>query len=90
MQALFQPVLTSLLGLALVCAYYLVVWKRSRGQTRSIITQYEPPRGLSPAMLRFIWKERFDDRTFWAAILSLVSKGVATLEEMSSEQRGAT
>ena len=30
-------------------------------------------------MLRYIWKERFDDRTFWAGVLSLVAKGLATL-----------
>ena len=30
-------------------------------------------------MLRYIWKENFDDRTFWAGVLSLVAKGFATL-----------
>ena len=30
-------------------------------------------------MLRYIWKERFDDRTFWAGLLSLVARGLATL-----------
>jgi len=30
-------------------------------------------------MLRYIWKENFDDRTFWAGVLSLVAKGLATL-----------
>jgi hypothetical protein len=32
-------------------------------------------------MLRFIWKERFDDRTWWACLLSLVSKGIVVLED---------
>jgi hypothetical protein len=32
-------------------------------------------------MLRYIWKERFDDRTFWSCILSLVSKGLISLEK---------
>src|SRR5262249_44130578 len=50
-----------------------------------IVTQYGPPRQFSPAMLRFIWKERFDDRTFWACVLSLVSKGHATLHEENGE-----
>jgi hypothetical protein len=70
------------LGMLLVCAYYFVLWLKSGGYDNdSIVALYEPPRNLSPAMLRFIWKERFDDRTFWACILSLVSKGIATLEE---------
>jgi hypothetical protein len=30
-------------------------------------------------MLRYIWKENFDDRTLWAGVLSLVAKGLATL-----------
>lgn len=32
-------------------------------------------------MLRYVWKEGFDDRTFWAGLLSLVSKGFATIED---------
>jgi len=61
-----------------VCAYYLSVWllfRRVRGH-RAVMPLYEAPRQLSPAMLRYIWKERFDDRTFWAGILSLVAKGL--------------
>ena len=64
-----------------VCAYYLFVWllfRRAR-TLETVITLYDPPRDLSPAMLRYIWKERFDDRTFWAGVLSLVAKGLATL-----------
>lgn len=65
-----------------VCAYFLVTWWRvARSPKRdALMTRYGPPAGLSPAMLRYVWKEAFDDRTFWAAVLSLVSKGVATLE----------
>lgn len=71
----------ALIGFLFVCSYYLVLWFRARApQPRSLVTLYEPPRDLSPAMLRFVWKERFDDRTFWASVLSLVSKGIATLE----------
>src|SRR5262249_19814933 len=45
----------------------------------TIVPLYSSPHQLSPAMLRYIWKERFDDRTFWAGVLSLVAKGLATL-----------
>jgi hypothetical protein len=37
-------------------------------------------------MLRYVWKERFDDRTFWAGVLSLVAKGLATMHA----ENGAT
>jgi hypothetical protein len=30
-------------------------------------------------MIRYVWKEKFDDRTFWAGVLSLVAKGLASL-----------
>jgi hypothetical protein len=31
-------------------------------------------------MVRYTWKECFDDRTFWSSVLSLVSKNLATIE----------
>jgi hypothetical protein len=31
-------------------------------------------------MIRYVWKEEFDDRTFWASALSIVAKGMATME----------
>lgn len=67
---------------AAVCCYYGVTWfLGGRDPKRGIIvTRYEPPQGLSPSMLRFVWKETFDDRTFWAGMLSLVAKGLATLQ----------
>ncbi len=79
-------IVKAVLGFLVVSAYYLVLWRRSvSSDPGPIMTQYEPPRELSPAMLRFIWKERFDDRTFWACVLSMVAKGFARLEEKGSE-----
>lgn len=64
-----------------VCAYYVVMWSLIGRDPRrgTLVIQYEPPAGLSPSLLRYVWKESFDDRTFWAGMLSLVSKGLATL-----------
>ena len=71
----------SVTAIALVCAYYLFAWLISGSGNKSgaVVPLYDPPRQLSAAMLRYIWKESFDDRTFWAGILSLVAKGLATL-----------
>jgi len=68
-------------AVAVVCAYYAVTWFMVGRDPKSeiIVIRYEPPRGLSPSMLRFVWKEAFDDRTFWAGVLSLVAKGLAIL-----------
>ena len=62
-----------------VCTYYLFVWLSFRRFRRlgTVVPLYDPPI-TCPAMLRHIWKERFDDRTFWAGLLSPVAKGLAT------------
>ncbi len=65
-----------------VFTYYAAAWAliaRAPGRG-TIVPLYEPPEHLSPAGLRYVWKRRFDDRTFWAAVLSLVSKGLATMK----------
>lgn len=64
-----------------VSAYYAFAWRIFRGRHGqiTIVPLYDPPGQLSPAMLRYIWKERLDDRTFWAGMLSLVARGLATL-----------
>jgi hypothetical protein len=58
-----------------VLLYYTMAWiKAGRDPARGVQTTiYEPPRNLSPAMLRYVWKQSFDDRTFWAGALSLIS-----------------
>jgi hypothetical protein len=73
---------TSLAAILTACGYYFFAWiiAGRKLDKKSIVPQYEPPSGLSPAMVRYTWKERFDDRTFWASVLSLVSKNLATIE----------
>jgi hypothetical protein len=69
------------LAIGVVTAYYLLVWLHVGRDPKpgTIVIQYEPPSKLSPAMARYIWKQGFDDRAFWACILSLVSKGCVSL-----------
>jgi hypothetical protein len=64
-----------------VCAYYVFAWLVFGRNPKAgvLMPSYEAPQNLSPAMLRYVWKERFDDRTFWAGVLSLVAKGLATM-----------
>lgn len=68
---------------AAVVAFYLLTWfwwgRDSKPGT--IVTLYEPARGLSPALMRYVWKERFDERVVWSGLLSLVSQGLAVLEK---------
>jgi Predicted membrane protein (DUF2207) len=62
--------------------YYLFAWILIGRDPKkgTVIPLYEPPRGFSPAMVRYTWKEQFDDRTLWASALSLVAKGLVTME----------
>ena len=71
-----------------VCAYYIFAWLLFGRDRKAdiLIPLYEPPRKLSPAMIRYVWRERFDDRTFWAGVLSLVARGLATMHA----ENGAT
>ena len=64
-----------------VCVYYSIAWYLFGRDPKlgTLVPRYDPPRNLSPAMLRYLWKKNFDERVFWAGILSLVAKGVATL-----------
>jgi len=69
-------------AVAAVLTYYVVAWFIvGRDPKQGIITtRYDPPSDLSPSMLRFVWKKTFDDRAFWAGMLSLVARGLATLQ----------
>ena len=72
-----------------VCVYYYVAWFLFGRDPKLgiVVPLYEPPGNLSPAMLRYIWKKNFDERVFWAGILSLVAKGVATLHSEDGAAR---
>ncbi len=65
-----------------VTLYYVVVWYWWGRDPKpgTIVTRFDPPRAMSPALMRYCWKERFDERVIWAGLLSLVSRGLATLE----------
>ncbi len=65
-----------------VLTYYTLAWVlvgRDPAR-RTIMPHYEPPSGLSPAMIRFLWKQSFDDRAFWSAALSLVARGAVVMQ----------
>ena len=78
-------VLVSILAVGVVLSYYGVVWLRVGRDPKEgiIVVRYEPPSQLSPAMARYVWKQGFDDRAFWACILSLVAKGCVSLVSSS-------
>ncbi len=76
-----RALLIGLLGLAALLAYYLVVWSKvgRDPEKGSIMPVYEPPRGLSPAEIRYIMEMGFDHKTFAAAIIDMAVKRVLTI-----------
>ena len=83
-----EPLVFGAGGLVLLAAYYFLVWFRvGRDPPRGIVVPiYEPPEALSPAVMRYILRMRYDDRCFAAATLSLAVKGYLTIDE--NEPRG--
>jgi len=66
-----------------VCLYYLCVWlvvgRDPSGGT--IAVAYEPPQGLSPAMMRYLLKKGFDEKGLAAALLDMAAKRYLQLEQ---------
>ena len=64
-------------------AYYIPVW-RARGRDPEegvIVTRYEPPKGFSPASLRYIQQMYYDDKVMTAAVVNLAVKGYLEIQE---------
>ncbi len=63
--------------------YYFAAWLAvGRDPARgTVIPLFEPPKGLSPAAMRFVHRMGFDHKTFAAAVVNLAVKGKLTIKE---------
>jgi Predicted membrane protein (DUF2207) len=89
----FRPTREAAIGFALIGLYYLVVWLAvgSDPEPGTIVVSYDPPRGLSPATLRYLCKKGFDEKGFSSALLNLAVKGfveIASCEDFYRLNRG--
>lgn len=79
-----QSGLVGLLGLGVILVYYVLVWfvagrGRAIGET---MPRFHPPRGFSPAALRYVWRMAFDQKTLMVDFVDLaVKKQLAILED---------
>jgi len=81
-----QASLIGLAGLIVVLIYYTVAWIRvGRAPARDdVVPTSEPPRGFSPATLRYVWRMAFDQKTLVVNLVDLaVKKQLAILEDGS-------
>jgi hypothetical protein len=78
-----RSVLAGLLGLGLLLVYYYVVWRRvGRDPEPGVIfPHYEPPKGYTPAAVRFIRRMGYDHKAFAAAVVNLAVNGALSIEQ---------
>ena len=78
----YASVLAGIVGLLAVVLLHYVQWKRvGRDPERgTIIPLFEPPRGLSPAAVRYVLHMGFDDKAFAAAIIDMAVKGYLVID----------
>jgi hypothetical protein len=78
-----RPVWFGLIGLALLLAYYYLVWDKVGRDPpgRVIIPEYEMPASQSAASMRYLTRMGYDDECFAASVLSLAVKGYLRIEQ---------
>jgi uncharacterized membrane protein YgcG len=74
--------IVALVGLVLLLAYYIPVWKRFGKDPEAgvLVTRYVPPKGFSPASLRYIRQMYYDDKIMTAAVVNLAVKGYLRID----------
>jgi len=77
------PLLIAAIGFAWVNYRYYLEWKRVGRDppARTIIPEYEPPAGMSPAAMRYLLEWKTDDTGFTASVLSLAVNGHLRIDE---------
>ena len=80
-------ILAGLIGLLMVCAYYLYVWNKvgRDPETGTIVPLFEAPDGFTPAAARFVMGMGFDKKVFTAAIVNMAVKGYLTIEDHNGD-----
>jgi uncharacterized membrane protein YgcG len=74
-------ILLGLGGLLLVLIYYGITWNAVGRDPEPgvIIPRHTPPKGFSPAAVRFLYRMGYDDTCFAVALIDLAAKGIVTI-----------
>ncbi|WP_319407173.1 DUF2207 domain-containing protein [uncultured Desulfosarcina sp.] len=80
-----RGIVVALCGLIVLLVYYTAAWwKVGRDPTGgAIIPRYAPPKGISPAGMRFVRNQGFDKKALAVAVVSMAVKGFLTITEDS-------
>ena len=78
-----RPAAVAGAGLLLLLGYFLFAWYRVGRDPEAgvIVPRYQPPEGLSPAVLRFVERMSYDDKAFAAALVGLAAKGYLEIDD---------
>ncbi|MDY6792330.1 MAG: DUF2207 domain-containing protein [Thermodesulfobacteriota bacterium] len=73
----------ALIGVTALLIYFLIAWIRVGRDPASgaIIPRFGPPKGFTPAAVRFVSRMNFDHKAFAAAIVNMAVKGYLTIDE---------
>ncbi|NNC47949.1 MAG: DUF2207 domain-containing protein [Sphingomonas sp.] len=79
----FAAPIGGLLGILLIFGYYYVAWKKAGRDPRpgTVVPLFAPPDDMSPAAMRYVTKQRMDNRGFAAAMVNAAVKGHVRLVE---------
>lgn len=69
----------------IVLGYFLVIWYMHGRDPRknSIIPTYTPPKNISPAAMRYIYRMGYDIKTFTAALVSMATEKFITIKNQN-------
>ncbi len=83
-----RGILIGIGGTLFLLAYYIGAWIiAGRGPAKgTIVVLYTPPRGMSPAIMRYIRNMGYDDRCFAAALLNMAARGHLKISESEHKQ----
>ncbi len=75
--------LYTFVGMLLLLAYYLFAWHKVGRDPEEgiIIAHYNPPKGYSPASMRFIEKMAYDKTCLASSVINLAVKGFLSIKE---------
>ena len=74
-------------GMIILMAYYLSIWfKIGRDPAKGpIIPLFSPPKGFTPAAVRFVTRMGFDHKSFASAVVNMAVKGFLNIQENEDE-----
>ena len=79
--------IAAVLGMIILMAYYLSIWfKIGRDPAKGpIIPLFSPPKGFTPAAVRFVTRMGFDHKSFASAVVNMAVKGFLNIQENEDE-----